>query len=373
MANNHYDITGVIRVKKLTPVIRALFQCYNLSENYPGNGEYSIFVQEWFNSSYPTWDNFIASLTKLCEELKINLPDEENEPQYAEVIQRLLAHYGPNDVIRASGLINIAQQASDYDDVSLSYIFELAHLLDDSHGLEVIQSDNAWYCDKPRHGEFGGGATYQSPRMHLYASSTMPGYHGETIDKALVEGNYPHVAELLFTETKRNLDNIYQPDARQGVANALVQHIQHHYNPIPQGQPATNDPVANPYETPAKIMSVEDQRMLLGEGIYRAASLWAEGTFKATQQERVYNAVRDVVQLIENGDGQTIPPMQLTPINYHPRGDSYNEYNRVLGDWNFDQPMPLAAPGASMADSYNQHVEAFNGRRTKAAKKMFGS
>lgn len=39
MSNSYYDLTGVLRLKQVTPIIKALFGGLSLDPDYPGNGE----------------------------------------------------------------------------------------------------------------------------------------------------------------------------------------------------------------------------------------------------------------------------------------------------------------------------------------------
>nr|WP_228384562.1 hypothetical protein [Rhodocyclus gracilis] len=64
MANNYYDMTGVLVLDKVTPVIKALFGEFELDENDPGNGQ--AYIANISESSSCSWDSVLENLQDLA-------------------------------------------------------------------------------------------------------------------------------------------------------------------------------------------------------------------------------------------------------------------------------------------------------------------
>src|SRR5471032_878250 len=90
MANNYYDMTGVLVLNKVTPVIKALFGPFNLDETYPSNGQ--AYIANISESSNCSWDAVLENLQDLTAELDLALPDDA-EDNVAEHLRLLAVHF----------------------------------------------------------------------------------------------------------------------------------------------------------------------------------------------------------------------------------------------------------------------------------------
>lgn len=76
MATNYYEPTGVLMLERVTPVISALFDAFNLDANYPGNGR--AFIATIAETNDPQWSDVLEGLTTLSTQLNIS-PGKEPE------------------------------------------------------------------------------------------------------------------------------------------------------------------------------------------------------------------------------------------------------------------------------------------------------
>lgn len=74
MANNYYDATGVLLLDRVTPVITALFDGFNLDEAYPGHGE--AYVARISEDNDPQWDAIRDNLAELARERSATFPED---------------------------------------------------------------------------------------------------------------------------------------------------------------------------------------------------------------------------------------------------------------------------------------------------------
>jgi hypothetical protein len=395
MANNHQDVVGVIKVKLVTPVIRALFGCYNLDEKYPGNGHVYIASSD-SNYTGAYWETMMPDLGKLCDYLKVKLPEvvryriddnygcEENEVEFGSdlvcVFENLFSHFSTITYPAAQKYLQNFRAVDGYDTPELKWLFEMAQLMDDGHGLEYYQVDAAYYCDKPRLGEFGGWGEYRSNTYSTYISSHWANVRGQEVDRMLASQDYAGVGNYVGVQFTSVLHGIVDPHARQQVANASIRQLNEIYNPIPQGVPASNEAVANPYEKISVLMTADEQRDEIAHSMYSIARKWGDAPATLDPYDRVCGAMSDFVELLQEGNGATIPPMQLYPIN--PNNHPYDPHvyragtqlkDMELARWNFGQPMPLVDENGSLQSSFEIIAEAMEQRRIDAAKKMFGT
>jgi hypothetical protein len=71
------------------------------------------------------------------------------------------------------------------EDVELDYLFQLARLMDDGHGLTSILVDGAWTCDKMRLGEFGGNSEFCGAHFTMGSGSYIADHLGPTVNRAI--------------------------------------------------------------------------------------------------------------------------------------------------------------------------------------------
>jgi len=391
MANNYQDIVGQIYLEKMTPVIAALFKTYNLNphSNYPGNGAYGIWCGELVGNDYPTWDSFAESLRELCQQLNIVVDDgniEEENEFYAYLLKLLFTFFGAIDKEDAKAYIEIARTCDSYDFVELRYLFNIAQLMNDGHGLKRYEVDSAFYCSKPRHQEFGGYGEYHSHHVHSFEGSIQACLFGAALEEDLLAKRYDAAAARIVDKTARSLNCITNPEDRQKVQSLVVKEMNTLHTPIPQGQPASNEPTINPYDIDAIIdapvvqMTHSEQRSEIAGAIYNIAREWADKPAHFDPYERVHGALCSFISLLEDGNGETVPPMQLYPIPASHKSYDTSVFREgpewQVGQWRFNQPIPMYEtnnPQHSLLNEFITTAETLERRRIEAAKKMFGT
>lgn len=215
MAKNYYDMTGVLVLDKVTPVIKALFGVFELDENYPGNGEaYIACISE---SSSCSWDSVLENLHGLAVDLPGLVP--ENEQTVDDVLYVLADHFKANQNEELANLI----EHSDFDgDAELDSLFTIARAFDDGHGLKAYKAEAAWRCSKSRLFEFGGSGDFSGTHFAVGWSSPQVLQFGEALEAALVAGNTNAAAETILERVGSFLAGIHAENARTEVRSKLI-------------------------------------------------------------------------------------------------------------------------------------------------------
>lgn len=216
MANNYSDMTGVLFLKKSTPVIRTLFGAFELNENYPGNGE--AYIANIAESTSCSWDSISDNIRDFLKELNLKLPDDA-EDTVEEHLYVLAEHFGASDNYELSNMIenNIFDGDADLD--SLLFI---ARAFDDGHGLTGFKAETSWSCDRPRLFEFGGSGEFRGIHFNTSGSSSEIIGLGARIDQALEVNDIPGAAKLINCKVQSLLSGINNPSTRLEIQTQLV-------------------------------------------------------------------------------------------------------------------------------------------------------
>ena len=221
MANNYYDMTGVLVLDKVTPVIKALFGVFDLDENYPGNGQ--AYIANIAESSNCTWDSVLENLQDLAQKLGLKLVDEEGES--AETVEDILSvlaeHFNASQNEELEGLMEHCE-FSDCE-ADLDALFTIAKAFDDGHGLKAYKTEAAWYCSKPRLFEFGGCGVFNGSHVAVCGSSDQVVRLGETLEAALAAGDTDAASEIVRLKVGNLLAGIYSEASRAQVRSKLIQ------------------------------------------------------------------------------------------------------------------------------------------------------
>jgi hypothetical protein len=167
MSQSYYDMTGVLCLKEVTPVIKALFGGLRLDPNYPGNGE--VYFCRITDSNSQSWDDVMEKLDSLAESLGINVEDVEGEPEADRLLQALAKHF---EAEKNEDLKSLIEGSTFEDDSDLDSLFVLAQAFNDGHGLKSIRYEGCWHEDKPRLWHFGGNSGLISQAVTIDGSSS---------------------------------------------------------------------------------------------------------------------------------------------------------------------------------------------------------
>jgi hypothetical protein len=226
MPNSYHDMTGVLKLKAITPVITALFGGYSLDASYPGAGVGEIYIASQSEGSDVSWDSVLEKLRDLAAangiviEKCVQSCDEEGSAE--DVLVAIGRHFG---VERNADFMGLLESYSFVDDSPLDVLFDLAQFFDDGHGLTAIKTEAAWTCSKRRLFEFGGCGSFIGTRVCLSGSSDQFAGLGDVVQTALEANDTDKAADAFARHLKHLIDGIQDDTARTAVARRIAETI----------------------------------------------------------------------------------------------------------------------------------------------------
>ena len=216
MANNYCDMTGVLVLDKVTPVIQALFGPFNLDATYPGHGK--AYIADISEESNTSWDAVADGLRELIRQLGLPLPEDPTH-DVEQILLVLAEHFGASN---DEALDSLIEQHRFEDDADLEALFEIARCFDDGHGMKAYKVEAAWHCSKPRLFEFGGAGEYCGSHVRIRNSSNQTVSLGEDLEAALTFKDLAQAAKRIQSEVDRILGGFTSEVARDAVRAKLV-------------------------------------------------------------------------------------------------------------------------------------------------------
>ena len=221
MSNTYFDLTGVLMLKKVTPVIEAVFGAHELDATQPGDGQaYIAIIAESTNSS---WESVLENLVALAESFGLSDTDEEGDDvgTIGEILKILAPHFNASENVELDRLIE--DDAFDLgESADFASLFVIAKAFDDGHGLTAIKTEAAWHCDKPHLFEFGGYGYYVGTHFSLFSASHEVASFAQRIEETLGNGQNNVAAQAIKDQVEKLLGGIRDHEARQDVRNKLV-------------------------------------------------------------------------------------------------------------------------------------------------------
>lgn len=214
MANNYYQGNGLIHLKMITPIIQALFGVFEVAQHNEGS---AYICKSESNISYMG----VAECVNDCI-LDGSVPFE-GEEFVKQVFFALAEKLGKLDAVKA--YINPDAVFEPDEDAELEFLFGLAQILDDGHGIKSILFDGAWTCDRPRLGEFGGDGEYVGKAYSVGFGSFTTDHLGPTVNNALLDGDIELAASALTAHFNRVLDGIADASQRIDVAKRIMRKL----------------------------------------------------------------------------------------------------------------------------------------------------
>jgi hypothetical protein len=217
-----YQMTGVLTLKRVTPVITALFGKFHLDAHRPGEGQ--AYIALTGNERFPYLNSIIIELSRLDAAQGL-LQWEEEEEAIMDARRVLCALAGHFHVEQDEALQALIQQGSFEDCIDLDTLFMLATRFDDGHQLAAIESEGGWQCGESHLFRFGGDACFHSPIVRLCDESHRIRVLGGALYSALAKENFTKAASLLALETARLLDGILDERTREAVRQRLIESL----------------------------------------------------------------------------------------------------------------------------------------------------
>lgn len=214
MANNYSESTGLLRLKKVTPVIEAMFGQFNFGPTH--SGEFYIGIDD---ETCPLWEGLSERLSDLCNSLGIKIGlDDMQDTLVEKYLGALADHFGKSD---DTDLMNYIEHIDVFSTVEIDEMYFLATKFDDGHGLSAMEIEGCWYCSKLRYGEQGGWGSYDgkyfSDRTHSNESIT----YGRAIDVALGFNDVETATKIIAKRTESMLSGISDENQRKAVLQRL--------------------------------------------------------------------------------------------------------------------------------------------------------
>lgn len=215
MANCYTDATGVMKAKALTPVIQALFGALGV-EAIGADDEDASLVLLYIKSegNEASYGNICSALDEGFDTFEMHTSEE-----IADVFLNFAEEHGKRNAVLE--LIDASTFNQD-DDADLMFLFDLARLLDDGHGLESISMETGWHGDKMRLGYFGGHGDYVSKNVRVSMGSGFAANFGAKVDAAIGAGDVGAVALAYREHLESMIDDIAIPEVREAVRAQLL-------------------------------------------------------------------------------------------------------------------------------------------------------
>ncbi len=217
MSNSYYDMTGVLCLNEVTPVIKALFGGLSLDPTYPGNGE--VYFCNISESNSQSWDDVLEALGSLAETLGIRPAPESEEPEADRLLHALAEHF---DAAAHEGLESLVEGSTFEGDSDLDSLFVLAQAFNDGHGLKSIRYEGCWYEDKPLLWHFGGNGGLISQALTIDGSSSGLLSMADAIAAALDKHDIHAATKALEQHVRYLLGGIDADATRAALKNNLA-------------------------------------------------------------------------------------------------------------------------------------------------------
>ena len=220
MAITYFDLTGVLVLDKVTPVIKAVFGPYELDGKHPGNGE--AYIANLAESSNCIWESILDNLGELAGDLGVATIDHDgNEVETVSGMLKILApHFNAVEDADLDRLIE--DDCFNLDETAdLTSLFVIAKAFDDGHGLKAIKAEGGWHCDRPLLFQFGGCGDYVGVHFSTHIDSHTASSFGEHVEQAIGNGQHDVVAQMIGERIDILLSGIKNSDAREDVRRRL--------------------------------------------------------------------------------------------------------------------------------------------------------
>lgn len=214
MAFNSSQMTGVLSLNNVTPVIKALFGPYELDENFPSNQ--CVYIAYSADQGCP-WDTVLENLRSLAKELNLALPVDA-EDNLREHLHALNTHFNAGGNTDLSIFIDHGDLGGN---AALDTLFIFAMAFDDGHGLKSYSTESAWYCNRPMLFEFGGSGAFRGLHVEVSNTSSNVTALGENLNEALTQNDTAQAADILLKEIDGILSGVFDELKRTEMRSKL--------------------------------------------------------------------------------------------------------------------------------------------------------
>lgn len=216
MSNNTYNETGILVLDAVTPVIRALFNRFELDVSFAREPAGQVYLTKINENNMPRWDDINVDLIDLCDALEVQI-DGDGET-LKDCLSSLCKKFGVDGDETLKRII----ESKDFGfDVDFKTLFDIAVRLDDGHGLAALAREGSYRTDRPDLNEFGGEGKYLSKEFALTSNSYDIINFGEKMQTKLASGDAQGCAGLLLDEVTSILSGIKNASQRADIRARL--------------------------------------------------------------------------------------------------------------------------------------------------------
>lgn len=216
MSQSYNDGTGVLVLKQITPVIRALFAVYAVDKQPTEKGT-EIYIASITDDTNTDWPEVLEHLEELTASLGLDISDDAIDELRGHLCA-LAEHFGVADdpVIQAILDRDELEDAAELDD-----LFNLAIRFDDGHGLTAIKFESCWSDDRASVGAFGGNGEFYGRHIAINSGTGSPVDIGTVVDEALAAGDLYGATQRIFDKVNTILDGVRDEATRDQLRSRL--------------------------------------------------------------------------------------------------------------------------------------------------------
>jgi len=207
-------VTGRLALKRVTPVIQALFGEYHLRD-LTATAPKAFFLLRP-DGDRPTWDTF---LSRLVDAAKANglILDSNSAVTIDAVVSAFARHLGNTSA---------PAHAIAYDrEPDLIALYDIAIHLNDGHDLAVLACQTSRTFDSPNPLPAGGCYWFLSRDVRLHGDSYDAIHLAAKMFHALNVDDPDELVEVIVEETTRVVDTIVYPEVRPLIALRVAQRL----------------------------------------------------------------------------------------------------------------------------------------------------
>ena len=216
-------VTGVVTLDKVTPVIKALFGCFGISDTVDKDSFAYISPSDGYTTA--KWSHVFDALFLLAEKLKVTLP-KNSKSNHFDCIRALAQYY---DAENAPNIEAMKDYVFDMDDMpNIEVLFVIACFLRDGHGIGSISHFGTWTDEENLPGSYSG---FAAEKIVMYQNMTDPVCRRALLAFALSEGHNEKAVELMLEDFQSRLSEIIDEDDRALVRRIFIDQLTTHTHP----------------------------------------------------------------------------------------------------------------------------------------------
>lgn len=224
--NNERQISGVLVVQKLTPVISTLFSGFQLDLTRLPNGH--LYFSKSAKAADLLWSELHRHLRSLIRQMGLT-PKLNSVGSIWEYLLALATHF---DTHRDPELLNTLTNLNFDGQVHPSALFFFATRFNDGHGLRAMKFQDVAPVNYQDHLECYDYREYHGRNIWISDRLNTPGLVGHQIDAALDHGDLDKAAHRLFAQIEHQLNGVFKLSVRNSLRAKIAEHLLSELNEI---------------------------------------------------------------------------------------------------------------------------------------------